>query len=251
MRYLFVVGCSRTGTTAMGEFLNKDERIILGVERYKKIGKKLTLAHFEKDRFFDISADDTNVLGKLERRSGPLKERWDRGGVAYVGDKSPNFYRFLPHLTKTFPGCKVVFMYRGLYAVASSFNVKAYNPKSRWPETGDYRKAVVQWNESLQCLKDFVASRAATPVFIAKYDRFYANNRAYLEALYDYLELPLTDAVVAAYEADCAGWEDRLNKPLTISETMALYLDRHKDTALEQWVEAQLPAVARAADEPA
>lgn len=240
MRYLFIIGCSRTGTTALGDILNNDERILLGIERFKKVGREISPAHFRRDHFFSINESETNVFERIKDVER-FKQRWDSGKLEYVGDKNPAFFRVLPRLADQFEGVKIVFMFRDLLPVASSFNAKAYNPKSRWPQEGDYRRALLQWHESIRCLKDFSESDIDVPVFLVEYEKFYSGCISYFEALYDYLEMPMGKEAETSFHSACAKWEKRAAKPLELSEAMIGFLNDGRDQELESWIRARLP----------
>jgi hypothetical protein len=240
LRYLFVVGCSRTGTTALGDILNHDERILLGIERFKKVGKEISPAHFQRDRFFAINESDTDVFERV-KDTERFMQRWDSGTLEYVGDKNPAFFRVLPRLAEQFAGVKIVFMFRDLLPVASSFNVKAYNPKSRWPREGDYRRAVLQWHESMRCLKEFEDSAGHVPVFPVEYEKFYSGCADSFQALYDYLELPMSQEAETAFRSACAKWHKRSTKPLELTEEMIDFLNDQRDQELETWMRSRLP----------
>lgn len=240
MRYLFVVGCSRTGTTALGDILNQDERILLGIERFKKVGKEISPAHFQREHFFAINERETDVFERV-KDTDRFKQRWDSGTVEYVGDKNPAFFRVLRRLADQFEDVKIVFMFRDLLPVASSFNVKAYNPKSRWPQDGDYRAAILQWHESMRCLQEFEISEGRVRVFPLEYEKFYSGCMDYFQALYNYLELPMTSEAESAFLAACAKWQKRSTKPLELTDAMIDFLNDQRDQKLESWMRSRLP----------
>jgi len=242
LRYLFIVGCSRTGTTALGDILNQDERILLGIERFKKVGREISPAHFQREHFFSISESETDVFERV-KDADRFQQRWDSGTLEYVGDKNPAFFRVLPRLADQFDGVKIIFMFRDLLPVASSFNVKAYNPRSRWPIEGDYRRAVLQWHESMRCLKSFEESEGYVPVFPVEYEKFYSGTLSYFQALYDYLELPVTQEAEAAFRSACAKWQKRSEKPLELTESMIDFLNEQRDQELESWLRSRLPQI--------
>ena len=63
--------------------------------------------------------------------------------VVSVGDKYPQLYKFWPSLFDEFGAeGKYIFIIRNIEDVASSFNLRAQNPRDKWPEKNDYRKAV-------------------------------------------------------------------------------------------------------------
>src|SRR5436190_19216965 len=87
--WLFVGGCPRSGTTAMAHTLNVDERIVMGIERWKYWRDTLEPLHFEPEIFFNPIPQETN--GFFDDLYDRLRERWAQGRVRYIGDKNP-FY---------------------------------------------------------------------------------------------------------------------------------------------------------------
>ncbi|NIA15394.1 MAG: methyltransferase domain-containing protein [Nitrospiraceae bacterium] len=230
--FLFIAGCERSGTTAMERLLNGDDRIIVTHERFKFIRREVTPAHFALDRFFNPIPEETNDLNPEVYEQ--LRQRWDSGPIAYLGDKVPLYYQVMPHLAEAFPGCRIIYILRDLNPVASSYNVRASNPDdANWPEHRDYRDAVANWNESLKRLWNFVERFGTEHLFVVKYERFFAGDAACLEALYRFLELPLTAEVRRRFRAATADWPERSGRALQLSDGMKDYLAKKKNGTLE------------------
>jgi len=60
MKYLFVAGCPRSGTTALVKILNSHDQIILGMERFKYVNK-ITPNHFTKTNFLALDKQENNI----------------------------------------------------------------------------------------------------------------------------------------------------------------------------------------------
>ena len=235
MEYLFIAGCARSGTTAMARLLNQDPRILIGIERYKYIPKATRPPHFYKEKFLNPAATETNMLrADLFEQ---FRKKWEVGRLQYIGDKVPAYYRLMPHLTQTFPYCKIIFMVRDLLPVASSFNLRAYDSASTsWPIKNDYRRAVKEWNASLDYLKQYIKAGYDKQVFIVRYEHFFSGEIAYLMALYDFLEMEIQPRILKVFERNTKDWASRSSKELTLNEEMRLYLVKHKNDRLEQWI---------------
>ena len=68
-----------------------------------------------------------------------LSKKFD--GSSIVGDKYPQLYKFWPSLFENFgKDGRFLFIMRDIEDVASSFNVRASNPKDKWPEENNYKK---------------------------------------------------------------------------------------------------------------
>lgn len=153
--YLFVCGTPRSGTTAMARTLNYHPDIVIGIERFKRrysMGELDAAGFrglFNRDRFFDFSADDTNVSAAtaFDKKVLLAKRKYDN--AIYVGDKCPHLYRRLPFLRRTFLACRVIFMLRDPFHVARSWQFRADNPEDRWREGNGYKAAVREWNAAI------------------------------------------------------------------------------------------------------
>ena len=236
MNNLFIAGCARSGTTAMARLLNRgDQRVLIGIERYKYVPRDIRSAYFYKEKFLNATASETNIL--REDLFQQFRDKWDAGHLQYLGDKVPAYYRLMPHLAQTFPYCKIIFMFRDLLPVASSFNVRATIETSpTWPRENDYRKAVKEWNASLKCLKQFVDAGHEKQVFIVPYERLFSGETTYLTALYDFLGLEIRPRMYKVFDNNTKDWASRSTKELMLNEEMRLYLAKHKDDKQEQWV---------------
>lgn len=242
LKYLFVMGCPRSGTTAMVHLLNADERIFVGMERYKYIQTKITPNHFAPKVLMAPKKSETNLLGVNHFRY--FQEKWDSGNLRFIGDKVPGYFRQIPYLRDTFPGAQMVFLLRDLEEVANSFNARAKNPEDIWPRENDYRKAVSYWNSSILHLKQ---SYDKNDSFIAPYEKLFSGDLNHLESLYRFLDLDLTDQAMNGFEQLTCGWEERRAKSTPLSEVESSYLEEKQSPKLKKWilqkVEEQLDSV--------
>jgi len=145
VKYLFVCGCARSGTTAVTQLLNAHPYIAVGVERYRESlfkGHELSPDDFRKERFFSQSFGHPRVYEHLQ-------QKYD--SVVYRGDKIPKLYEYFDQIARNFPEAKIVFIVRNIFDVALSFKVRANDPEdTQWPSRRNVKKAVVEWNRSLQ-----------------------------------------------------------------------------------------------------
>lgn len=245
LNYVFICGCPRSGTTALADLLNADDRAIIGRERFKFIADEVTPDHFSRNHFFFPTAEETNNLRVPSFYEKSL-ENWDSGTVTHLGDKVPLYVHRLSYLAETFPDCKIAFMFRDLEGVAASFTARAENadPDDSWPPSNDYRAAVVHWNEALRSLHRYVEPSRKDNVFVAIYERLFSGEAMYLELLYDFLGLPVTDQVVAAFDAATAGWEHRKRSSRQLPRSARQYLAEEREEGLERWCRSlvQVPA---------
>lgn len=235
VKHLFIAGCPRSGTTALAQYLNNDDRIIVGIERYIRICDSITSAHFEKDNFLNPSKEETGRLNPDLFKT--FKDKWNQGTLKYVGDKVPRYYQHMLYLAETFPACRILFLWRDLFAVASSYNVRAEKQKKNWNKDRDYRRAVADWNESLTCLKEFVEAGHHNRVHLVKYEPFFSGDLAAYQALYDFLALKSRPGDEQAFRRITQKWPKQASKPLMLDDEMKSYLEKRKDKKLETWAD--------------
>lgn len=233
MNFLFIAGCPRSGTTALTNLLNEDNRLILGVERYKFNGRNLHPELFTEERFFDLKRNETNII--MPDYYAILKQRWHSGCAVYVGDKVPGYYTRMAILLKNFPGSKILFIYRNALRVASSFNVRAQANKPVWPESKNYRKAVEARNRSLELVRAIKCRPDGHRVFLIKFESFFSHSGVYLQNLYNFLDLDVTETMSLAYSRATAVSREISGKPLSLTTEEQSYVLAHSDSDLEAW----------------
>lgn len=264
---MFIAGCQRSGTTALLHLLNEDERCVLGRERFKKCAAAITPASFREDHFFSPHESETNY--RAQEYYKKLRARWRSGSARYIGDKVPFYYKHLFHLAESFRGARFLFLIRDLHGVASSYNARAANPEDTvwkpsttrslrllsrysprlrhrlWAEV-DYRQAAVDWNESLTRLLEFVEAGYRRQVFVVHYESFFSGQEAYLGALYEFLELPLSPALLEHYRRATRGWPERVARPPNLTQEMREHLESQRNRGLEARCLALAPHSPRA-----
>jgi GT2 family glycosyltransferase/2-polyprenyl-3-methyl-5-hydroxy-6-metoxy-1,4-benzoquinol methylase/glycosyltransferase involved in cell wall biosynthesis/predicted nucleic acid-binding Zn-ribbon protein len=232
-QFLFIAGCQRSGTTALLQLLNHDERLVIGRERFKHCRTEINPSCFREDRFFSPKESETNY--RVQEFYETLRARWHSGTVRYIGDKVPFYYKDLQYLVDTFPACKILFLIRDLEKVAASYNSRAQDPADRvWRPSMDYRRAVQDWNESLGKLLEFVDKEGREQIFVIRYEAFFSGGETYLEALYEFLELPVTAEVVSAYQDLTCDWSQRVSRPSNLTDDMRRHLSAHRNRSLEE-----------------
>lgn len=152
-RHLFVVGCPRSGTTALGSFLAQHKDVVLGIERY---GLRqfpgdfsLTPELFTADRFCDLRPGDTfyDALEFSTKAYGGTKEKF--ATAQWVGDKIPLLYQTLPKLFDRFDDrTRVVFIFRNVFDVVASYKARQVDPKDAW--TKGTSAAITDWSASIR-----------------------------------------------------------------------------------------------------
>ena len=214
-RYAFICGVSRSGTTAMADLLRADPQIAMGRERYAFLlsgGHPYGPSLFEKDRFCLDHRPDDSHHHKAQPYYAELHSRFDQ--CTLIGDKLPNLYEGYHRVLDHFPGCKVIYMLRNVFHVAQSFqgrhdkameqNRDPQRPNSPWPEWRDWKRGVEEWNLSLEATLKYAKSHN---FHIFSYESLFAQDDL-LDDLFDYLELPVVQAVKEAWESSKAAREE-------------------------------------------
>ncbi|MEO0438570.1 MAG: sulfotransferase [Pseudomonadota bacterium] len=153
MKYLFVCGCPRSGTTALWRLMVSHPAIVLGIERFifPATAKPFALdpSFYRKDRFFRYQAGDTHFPDLTGARRGDhyrkMKSRFS--DASYVGDKIPTLYRNYDGLFQKFPGAKVIFVFRNIFDVASSYKTRLLDETDTWNR--GVSESISDWNQSL------------------------------------------------------------------------------------------------------
>lgn len=158
--FLFVAGCARSGTSALVQLLSGSKKILLGMERFGHLvgpnSFSLNKSHFEKERFYELHEGDTfyKDLGSFHGFDSRFFSKYDE--AKWIGDKRPDLYEAYDQLFASFPGCKVIFIYRDLIEVASSYHGRVLEGKN-WPASKDFKAAVREWNRSLFMTREAIA----------------------------------------------------------------------------------------------
>ena len=236
MKYLFVAGCPRSGTTALVKILNSHYQIILGMERFKYVKKKITPNHFTKTNFLALHKQETNIFEKNRDNSyEEIDRKFQNNKIEIIGDKYPQYYTQLEYLKTTFDPCQFLFLFRDSYEVASSFNVRAENKKDHWPAKNDFRAAVHHWNRSLKKLHEYTKKNSDKDFYIVRYEWLYAGNITYFETILNFLGISMTEEMYQKFETMTSNWETMKCKELHLTDEMREYISTNKDSALEKW----------------
>ena len=171
MKYLFICGCPRSGTTALWDLIAAHEKVAMGVERFmSKINPEfqLTPSLFNKERFFNVQPGDSHYkeLHPAEYYQD-VASRWNQCKI--VGDKIPTLFVRYPELYEAFPSARILFIYRNIFDVANSFMERKKNPNDSWSR--DYQAAVKLWNTSLGATLKCI--RKGYPILCLEYETLF------------------------------------------------------------------------------
>ena len=247
MQYCFVFGCQRSGTTALTRLLHAHDNVVMGMERYKALLTDETSreafgpALFEPERFLDFRRSDTNILPSVERFEGHYRraeQRLREGDVRYVGDKVFPSRWIAEAIATRFPAPKVVFIYRDLLKVASSFEVRASNPNDTWYTT--YEQALNNWTMAFEMADELIERLGTENVFAVRYERLFSDDRYLFRAMFDFLGLPIDRKLVAHFKQATSNWESIEAKPLVLDAEQQAYLLERQDASLPERFDRRL-----------
>ena len=184
-RFAFITGCSRSGTTALTRLVNRHPRVAIGFERFnRRAGAgELSPELFEAERFrrFD-SADSHHTGWKGDEIREPVLEKIATAEV--VGDKLPQLIGRMGQLSR-FHDPAVIFILREPYAIAKSFDRRARNPKDKWSDGRDFRRAIKEFNAAVQDAEELIRSNTYRHYVIA-YETFFLEREG-LDDLFAFL----------------------------------------------------------------
>jgi hypothetical protein len=222
--YLFAIGNPRSGTTALGKLLNSSPEICLGIERYS-LDENVSASSFTKESFFDAKSANYLVRPHLYEE---IKHKFDQ--AKYIGDKRPRFVKFWRNTWLNLPKAKIVYIFRNIYDVACSYNARASNAAlgidQSWSSVRDFSKAVKDWNEGLQEVRNLAQFYT---VYFVKYEDFFVDQLKMLH-LFDYLQVNTADADVQKGMSQVHQAALSLKGKLRIlSDSEIKYIDAHAD----------------------
>lgn len=236
--YAFLVGCARSGTSALVHLTNASDHAAIGHERYKYRRLDMAPEDFTRDRFFDFRDGDTNNIptqaGRLADIYRTLEGRWDAGLLSLIGDKVGPSPLVAANLEERFPEPRFVFIYRDVERVASSFTTRALNPKDeRWPSHRRHKHALRDWHAAFEAAA-VLLTIARDRVFVVRYETLFSGDVDCARALYGFLGLPWTEDLHRSFREQTADWERLQAKPLQLDERARRYLGRNARREIEE-----------------
>jgi sulfotransferase family protein len=232
MRPLFVAGCPRSGTTALTEYLNQHEELLVCIERYKYAPppQELTPNLFTFDRILDYREGETNTPKerheKLLARKDPAKLKW-------IGDKRGMYFKWFEQLAENNPGARFIVIHRPVEEVAESFEARKKNPKDHW--WADSREAVDRWNLALRRTREFVESGRG-PVLILHYHDFVYRNETCVPLLSRFLGIEFEESMLEAWRKRSKRFEAKRRPKEPLSDEQIAFIQENKDREAEKWL---------------
>lgn len=231
---LFLVGLSRSGTTALTNLLNSHPHIALGMERYKRLfGRRIGELRpelFDKARFFDFGDDLTNLTPDenpaWRTLYESLSEKWD--GATVVGDKTTEVQ--IEETLQNIPEAKFLCIIRSPMAVGYSWQARADNPKDPWAGQAGARASVQKGNRWLQLM---LTARQEHPdkVGIVQYQPTFGDpDGATVQKALDFMGLETVREFQASYAETHRTFVEKIRtKDRTLPEADRAFIDQHVD----------------------
>ncbi|MCC0062528.1 MAG: sulfotransferase [Defluviimonas sp.] len=184
--FAFVTGCSRSGTTALTDLLNRHPDVAIGFERFAWLARdgRLTPDLFTPERFRDFREGDTH---HPDYSGSPMRSAvLDKVHAARViGDKIPRLIEHLDMLDG-FAGARVIFIVREPYAVAQSFVGRSTEAGGKWPAGRDHVAAVAEFNRAMASVLTY--ARTGRPYLVLDYDRLFGSREG-LDDIWTFLDV--------------------------------------------------------------
>lgn len=245
LKYLFVGGPPRSGTTVLAKLLNHHPKIAIGIERYKYLYRSAARnggigpGLFEAQRFFNIRQEETNVKGHAYENFRDLQRKFE--SVRYRGDKLPGVVRMHATLDRTLRRTRYVFIYRDVERVCSSWNERAKNPRDKWPEENDYRVAVHRINVDFRRILALASKKPAKFIVVNYEELFGEDGEALLTALLHRLGLTPHPQIARYLQRNADKYRSLQAKPLNLGDEQRKFIQAAMDwTALRRIREISL-----------
>jgi hypothetical protein len=252
VRPLFVAGCPRSGTTAVADYLNEHEEILVCQERYKNVARnKVTRDSFAFERILDFRPEETHRLpwdleryGEYHRK---LLAKKDPARLKWIGDKGPWYVQSTDVITENNPGARFIILFRSIEEVAESWEARAKDPKDPWRGERGVEVAVETWNLAYQKTREFVESSSVPRVLIVDYHDFFYRNVAVVDQISRFLGLELDESVTRKWRESSLKFESERRCKGALDDEQRSFVQEHADREAEKWI---LDRIERQWDDP-
>lgn len=232
-RQLFIAGCGRSGTTALTTYLNDHPRVCVTTERYKFIPDEVSPEMLSFERILEYSSKETNLP---ESRYRTLLAEKDEASLWWVGDKVPNYSRYLDALAANNPDGAILFTYRPLAAVAASYAARSRDPEDSWLGGKNGAKlAVRDWNQANRAFRRFCLTHPRYPVLVVDYVEFFARPKRSARILKQFLGVDFGSDVVSRWQERSAKFTDNREAKL-LTEEERCWVEDEADRQAKEWV---------------
>ncbi len=237
------MGSSRSGTTALTNYLNEHEEILVCMERYKYVPEQVTPESFTYRKILDYEpqqgSGETNIV--RERQEAIVAGK-DPAKLKWIGDKGPGNAKRYKKFSENNPGAHFLITYRPIEEVVESFEERSRKASSLFFAGKDGLKlGVHSWNRAMQGAREYLESHEEPNGLVVSYhDFFYHRTSDYARLLSEFLETDFDDSILEAWESTSRKFDSRRREKEPITEEKAAYIKEHKDHAAEEWVQEHI-----------
>lgn len=238
VRTLFIGGPPRSGTSALADYLNLHEEVLVCMERFKHIQARVDPGLFTFERILDYvpqrEGGETNTPREYHEE---LLAKKNPEKLAWIGDKFPGYVRSLGMLYENNPGARFILAYRPLDEVAESFEARSKNPDDPWLGGRDgFGLGIKFWNLAMRSAREFVEHSPDPNVLVVSYHDFFYNSESYIPLLSRFLEIEFDDPVREAWKRTSRDFEGGRRRKESLTEEQISLIENGKDYAAEQWI---------------
>ncbi len=236
-RPLFVAGPSRSGTTALIDYLNQHDEVLICMERYKFVNDKVDPSLLTFERILDYEPSREGETDVLRERHIELLGSKNPSKLKWIGDKGPGHARRYKVLSKNNPGAHFIITYRPIEEVVESFEDRAKNLDDPWIGGKDGLKmGVAAWNRALQGAREYLENDPEPNGLILNYHDFFYRNEECIPLISRFLEIEFDDSIREAWASSSRDFETRRRKKEPMTEEKAKYIEENKDHDAEAWI---------------
>jgi hypothetical protein len=269
---LFIVGCSRSGTTLLQSFvaahpavLSFPETAVFGRLLWtdaeaqgalNTIHQRTRLAYRRVSKLLDrLGRRDLEDL--LPMRSKSIEEfghgfvavldrlTLDRGKAWWV-EKTPENIRYVPEIGRLVPGARFINILRdGRETVASLYGLALEYPDKFWTKFLDLDLAIEHWNVSLRHTRELAG---VAEVMLVRYERLLAETEAVLRGICEFAGLRFTremldrrSEVAPALILEFETWKTRVLEAIPASSESRF--DQLFNAAQKAYIESRLEPI--------
>lgn len=238
VRPLFICGAARSGTSALTEYLNLHEELLVCMERYRFVPRKVDPRSFTFERILDYEARRSGGEASVPREyHAELLSRKDPAKLRWIGDKHPGYVVWLQTLLENNPGARFIITHRPIEEVAESHEARSRNPDDPWLGGKDgFEIGIEGWNRAMRSTRGFIEGGSNPNVLLIGYDDFFRRNEECMPLISQFLEIEFDDSVREAWAEMSRKFERGRREKEPLSGEQAKLIEEKKDTAAEEWI---------------
>jgi len=235
-KYVFLVGCPRSGTTLLQEMLNAHPSIALApelfyirnyinhpeqigplasIENRQKLAEDIVNQHWFPKLYWETQNFKEWILskGKSHKRvyRGLLEQYGSRKSAQWIGDKTPNNILYIQQIVDLFPNARFIHIVRDPRAVVNSWKKVPWTTGSRTGDAKVWRK----YNKAIFSVPSNIRSKIYTVI----YKELLTHPKKELTGICHFLSLDYTEemesytAMESSFEIKKEPWKAKANRP--------------------------------------